>query len=454
MTRPMFSFRVTRLLALCVVLAPVQLAAAPGATGATEIPHHELTVSLNPVSRLLVVEDRIRVQRMPVIDLALAPEFTVEQILVDGSPAGESQQPARAERNRWRVALGPSTQVRTVVVRYRGRLEPLPAADHREVLGRLPPMADVRGSFLPGGSGWYPEIPAASFTYRVRLDLPGNQRGLVPGRLVNERVDGGRYRATFSFVHPAESIDLIAGPYQVAERFVQREGGEPLRLRTYFHPELGGLASEYLSDVARYVDLYSRWIGPYPFTEFSVVSSPLPTGFGMPTLTYLGVDVLRLPFIPETSLGHEILHNWWGNGVYVDFDRGNWSEALTAFMADYAYRERDDADGGRGARLELLRDIAAIPPGQDAPLRQFTSRRHGTSQIVGYHKGTLLFLMLRDLIGSAAFDAGTAAFLARTTVPEGELGGSAACVRAGLRPGPGSVLRPVALAPRSAALCG
>jgi hypothetical protein len=190
----------------------------------------------------------------------------------------------------------------------------------------------------------------------------------------------------------------------------QRAGSEPIRFRTYFHPEIVELSNEYLSAMGGYVDLYSRWIGPYPFTGFSVVSSPLPTGFGMPTFTYLGIRVLRLPFIPRISLGHEILHNWWGNGVYVDYASGNWSEGLTAFMADYTYKEQEGPDAARGARLELLRDIAAIPPGKDTPLRQFTSRSHGTSQIVGYHKGTFLFLMLRDLLGTSAFDAGLQRF--------------------------------------------
>ena len=113
---------------------------------------------------------------------------------------------------------------------------------------------------------------------------------------------------------------------------------------------------------------------------------------------------------PADLLGHEILHNWWGNGVYVDFRRGNWSEGLPAFMADYACREREGAGAAREARLGLLRDLAAVPPGQDTPLRQFTARSHGTSQIVGYHKATLLFVMLRDLIGTVAFDAGLQRF--------------------------------------------
>ena len=387
----------------CLVLIPRDARAAQGV-------HHDLAVRLDPASRELVVEDAIAVGSGAAIEFTLARRFTVEQVLVDGAPVPVAPQPAQAGRNRWRIPLGSSSHGRAVLVRYRGRLDPLPAADHREVLRGLPPMADLRGSFLPGGTGWYPELGAASFTYQVSLDLPAEQRGLVPGRLVGERIEDGRYRATFAFMRPAEAIELIAGPYQVEERILQREGADPLRVRTYLHAEIADLAKEYLSAVGGYVDLYSRWIGPYPFTEFSVVSSPLPTGFGMPTLTYLGVDILRLPFIRQTSLGHEILHNWWGNGVYVDFARGNWSEGLTAFMADYTYKEQEGADAAREVRLGLLRDLAAVPPGQDTPLRQFTARSHGTSQIVGYHKATLLFVMLRDLIGTAAFDAGLQRF--------------------------------------------
>jgi hypothetical protein len=177
-----------------------------------------------------------------------------------------------------------------------------------------------------------------------------------------------------------------------------------LRLRTYFHPEIAALADDYLNSISAYLDLYKNTIDPYPYTGFSIVSSPLPTGFGMPTLTYLGINVLRLPFIRTTSLGHEILHNWWGNGVYIDLTRGNWAEGLTTFMADYAYKEQEGPDDARAMRLQWLRDFAAIPPGQDQPLSRFTSRSHNTSEIVGYHKSAYIFLMLRDWIGKQAFD--------------------------------------------------
>jgi aminopeptidase N len=394
---------VLALLCVWIVLAPREARATPGI-------HHDLAVRLDPASRELIAEDAITVQGGGIVEFTLARRFSVERVLVDGAPVAVFPQPAQAQRNRWRIPVGSSLHARMVVVRYRGLLEPLPPADHREVLRGLPPMADPRGSFLPGGTGWYPEIGTTPFSYRVSLDLPADQRGLVPGRLVNERSEGDRYQAAFTFAHPAEAIDLIAGPYQVREQIIRREDGDPLRFRTYFHPDLADLADDYLSALGGYVNLYSRWIGPYPYTEFSIVSSPLPTGFGMPTLTYLGADVLRLPFIRQSSLGHEILHNWWGNGVYVDFGHGNWSEGLTAFMADYAYKEREGAEAAREARLGFLRDIAAVPTGQDTPLRRFTARSHGTSQIVGYHKGAFLFIMLRDLLGETAFDAGLRSF--------------------------------------------
>ncbi len=199
----------------------------------------------------------------------------------------------------------------------------------------------------------------------------------MPGRLIEERLAQGRYRARFEFHHPAEGIALMAGPYRIEERRVRTAAGGEVRLRTYFHPEIADLASGYLDSVAAYLDLYSRRIGAYPFSEFSVVSSPTPTGFGLPTLTYLGIDVLRLPFIRATSLGHEVLHNWWGNGVYPDYARGNWSEGLTTFMADYAYRERESPQAAAAMRLAWLRDYAAMPPDEDTPW--ITSPRAATA---------------------------------------------------------------------------
>lgn len=306
---------------------------------------------------------------------------------------------AAVEPRQLAFASSPQAQIRKVT--YRIPLAAPAALDHREVLADRTPMADERGSFIPAASLWYPALRDGLFTYRVTLATPPNQRALVPGKLLRETLDAKAYTATFAFDAPAQSIDLIAGPYVIEERML--DTASPIRLRTYFHAEIKQLAADYMDASVKFIERYARDIGPYPFTEFSIVSSPTPTGFGMPTLTYLGIDVLRLPFIRHTSLGHEVLHNWWGNGVYVQSEAGNWCEGLTAFMADYAYREQEGEGPARATRLAWLRDLSALPDDHTNALRDFRARIHGASQIVGYSKAAMVFQMLREHIGPEAF---------------------------------------------------
>ncbi|MFN7087372.1 MAG: M1 family metallopeptidase [Burkholderiales bacterium] len=387
---------------LCMLAASLAAAAAP------RIAHLDLEVALDPAARRFHA----------VAELAAAGEFhfalhaalEVSAASADGKPVAAVPLHRDGDLRKWRLAAAPGTRLR---IEYSGTLPALDRAlDHRRVLGSMPPMAAAEGSFLHSGSGWYPR-PADFFSYRVKLALPADQRGLVAGRLAAEalpRDAGGRYAATFEFEQPADGIDLMAGPYIVREKLVPRRGAEPLRLRTYFYRDFDALAEDYLEDSRRYIELYSERIGDYPFDSFSVVASPLPTGFGMPTLTYIGAEVLKLPFIRATSLGHEVLHNWWGNGVYADYTTGNWSEGLTTFMADYFYKERDSAAAAREMRLGWLRDFAAVPAGSHQPLATFRSRSHGAAAAVGYGKAAMVFFMLRDAIGDDAFYRGLRRF--------------------------------------------
>ena len=70
---------------------------------------------------------------------------------------------------------------------------------------------------------------------------------------------------------------------------------------------------------AQYLEMYRQLIGPYPFAKFALVENFWETGYGMPSFTLLGPQVIRFPFILHSSYPHEILHNWWGNSVFVDW---------------------------------------------------------------------------------------------------------------------------------------
>jgi hypothetical protein len=388
------------------IVAAAAIAAAAGAAAAGPA-RLDVAVTLDPDRRELRARGTLIVDGNAT-EIALAEQLDATAIAVDGRRA-DTGGAVRDGRRVWRLPA--AARERRVEIEWRGTLDALDASQsHRDTLRQARPVADPRGSFLPASTLWHPTLAQGFASYRVAIDLPAGQKGVAPGRLLEETESGGRYRARFEFAHPSDGIDLMAGPYRVVQRDVRTPAGRAVRLRTYFHPQIADLADGYLDSVKGYIDLYDGSIGAYPFGEFSVVSSPTPTGFGMPTLTYLGVDVLRLPFIRATSLGHEVLHNWWGNGVFPEYARGNWSEGLTTFMADYAYKEREGEDAARAMRLEWLRDFASLPPGEDRPLAGFTARYHGASQIVGYHKAAMVFLMLRDWIGVEAFEAGVRRF--------------------------------------------
>ncbi len=373
---------------------------------------YRIAVALDPDTRQLDGKAEIRMSTGQGFDLLLSDAFAVERIELDETTL-RLQADREGRLQRWRIPPGEPDRV--LSVSWQGRLAERPAGmQHAQTLGWRDATASPDGSYLPASSFWYPVVAIdrtlPEVRYNARITLPAGQHAIMAGRLVEETEADQSIVAHYRFDQPAQGIDLITGPYQVEQDTYPSVDGRPITLRTLFHAEIAALSADYLASVGEYLALYETWIGPYPYDSFSVVSSPTPTGLGLPTMTYLGTRVLALPFIRATSLGHEVLHNWWGNGVFPDYARGNWSEGLTTFMADYHYAERSGEAQAREMRLGWLRELSAIAEGEDRPLASFTSRHHGVSQAVGYNKAAMLFLMLRDRIGEAAFDRGVRRF--------------------------------------------
>jgi hypothetical protein len=336
---------------------------------------------LDPETGTFTGTDRISPSAASRETFTLGDGMLVDRLLVDGKPIA-----VRADAGRWRI---PATQDgMRIEVEYHGQVE-----------------ADEKTLALIAGTGWYPMFGDESVTYELTVFLPKGVLAISPGTIVSEEETKTGYRARFRSEAPGEGISLFIGPYEMKERMHGR-----LRLRTYLHPELADLADLYLTKTAGYLDLYEKQIGTYPYSAFCVVSAVTQVGLGFPGLTYMGTQVLRLPFIPDTSLGHEVLHSWWGNGVFIDGSQGNWAEGLTTFMADYAYAERQGEKEALEMRLRWLRQYAELPPEDDRPLTSFRSRQHTASQTVGYHKAAMVFLMLREKIGHDVFAEGIRRF--------------------------------------------
>ena len=371
-----------------VALALLSLIAALAPAWAQDS-HYAIRLSLDPATRVMQAQMRVTLPASAAPQFGLGRGFTLQALTIDGQAMDVMAQS-------WPLPSG-----RPVEIAYRATL---PALDAARASRSLTPFADPEGSFLPL-VGWHPGLAAGAFTYDVTVDVPVGQRAVVPGRLVAERETDGRSVARFVFDKPARELTVFVGPYVVGETM---HGA--LRLRTYFPKEQAELGERYRRQVARYIDAFSAAIGPYPHSEFHVVASPLPVGLGFSTLTYVSRQILHLPFMQERSLAHEVLHAWWGLAVAVDYERGNWSEALTTFMADYALAEAAGDAPAHEMRRRWLSDFAVLPAAQDQRITTFVSRGHAASQVIGYNKAAMLFLMLRDEIGAPAFDAGIRRF--------------------------------------------
>ena len=183
---------------------------------------------------------------------------------------------------------------------------------------------------------------------------------------------------------------------------VEREQFRDIEISAYFFPEDLHLARTYIERAAKYLDMYEKSLGPYAYRRFAMAENFLPTGLSMPTFTLLGQEVLRLPFIPEISLGHEILHQWFGNLVYIDFDRGNWAEGLTTYLADHFYEEQKG--NGWAYRKRALLDYQSYVHGKnEMSLRDFQGRTDPASKAIGYGKALMVFHMLKNWVGDQVF---------------------------------------------------
>ncbi|MDH4100976.1 MAG: M1 family aminopeptidase [Nitrospirota bacterium] len=414
-------FRVTRVfLPILAAIAVYVLSAAPGEAIPRKVPpativSHTLDIDFNLSEHLMKVKNvaLFRPEGRKEITFSLNSRAVVEKITVGGKEAfwdyekdkGESVEGSGKETSRtlrvWLPDKWPSdiVQVEMVYSLTLYDVPKVPAFSREFIADESAGIIGEEGIFLSAEGRWYPDTPGSMPTWRITANTPAGYEVMAAGERIQREVQGNRLVTTWDFPYPSPDFHLVAGKYEITE---DRLG--PIKIYTYFYPEERGLAADYIKAVKEYLELYQNLLGRYPFTKFAVVENFYPTGYGMPSYTLLGRDVIKLPFIISTSLGHEIAHNWWGNSVYVDYDRGNWSEGLTTYTADYLYKERKSAADALDYRRQICVDYSNyVTGGQDFPLTEFRGRTTPATRAVGYGKTAMTFHMLRKLMGDVKF---------------------------------------------------
>ncbi|MCB2148805.1 MAG: M1 family peptidase [Deltaproteobacteria bacterium] len=390
-----------RLALICLLVLPGGhgIAGAPTAMGSSA--HHDLSISLFPERSELEGRDRIRIERPESgsVEFSLSPRARIQSVRIDGREHPYTFARGRLTLNRERNESTPNGNLDLhYTCRFDDPAPVRPVNTDNPGFGVSGTISAV-GTFILSGAGWYPQMTDAHESFNLYVDGPADTVAVTAGRLLGIEHQENRTLSRWRIDNPLEGLSLSAGPYVVEQQTLNG-----MTAATYLFSENQQLAPRYLEASLRYLKRYSDLFGAYPFDSFAVVENFFPTGYGFPAYTLMGSDVLRLPFIPETSLPHEIVHNWWGNGVLVDFASGNWCEGLTSYTADYLNREQASPDAATDYRRQALRNYASlVSPATDFSLSRFQSRTDPATKAVGYDKSAMVFHMLRKEVGDAAF---------------------------------------------------
>lgn len=401
-------------LLLCLGLPPASAQnLAPTVVPAMPV-HHSLKVTVDPDNHHINVEDTINLPAVPAnnrLSFFLNSNLTITSNtgslqrrsavaagVVTGINAGGE---AGAATTTYDMRL-PRRNADQIVLQYEGEIFDVAeqtGAEYAQSFAETSGVIGSEGVYLNRASAWIPDLGDGLLTFDIQVEF-ANTSGQWTAISQGDRAGVNGWRTQ----QPMEEVYLIAAPFTEYSQQV-----EDVEVLAYLRQPDPNLAARYMDATARYLALYEPLLGDYPYSKFALVENFWETGYGMPSFTLLGPQVIRFPFILESSYPHEILHNWWGNGVYPDYGSGNWSEGLTAYLADHLFREVDG--GGPDYRKEMLaRYKNYVADSTDFPLAEFTSRNSAASQAVGYGKSLMLWHMLRIELGDELFLAGLRQF--------------------------------------------
>jgi aminopeptidase N len=377
--------------------------------------HHELHVNLKPAENYISVEDRISFPDSTAsgaIYFLLHGNLKMDSSVSGVSLAGDSLHadlfgisaedfvpPERIPYRLYRINLS-ENKAEQIVLKYSGKIDhPIEqrSAEYARGFSETPGLITDQGVYLAGSTFWVPWFNDKLVTFDMNVGLPDDWDAVSQGKRAEHKVGTENGMVRWESPDPVDEIYLVAARFTLYERRTS-----DIQIMAYLRTPDPSLADKYLDATGQYLEMYNKLIGSYPYTKFALVENFWETGYGMPSFTLLGEKIIRFPFIITSSYPHELLHNWWGNGVFVDYNRGNWCEGLTAYMADHLIKEQHgEGVEYRRSALQAYRDY--VNQGNEIPLSQFHSRHDAATSAVGYDKSLMLFHMLRRDVGDDLF---------------------------------------------------
>ncbi len=309
-----------------------------------------------------------------------------------------------------RVDLGqivPANQPLTLRFRWSGALvspEGGPLATRRLA------YVGLEGSYLMYASRWFPfhDYAADRATSDITLVVPaGLQVAGTSDDPVVAQPSAKDGATRFRFVHrqPVLIGNFAAGQYINRNlRFGNYE------IQVYAKPGSEGRINAYAEKMGHVVEFYTKQYGQPLVSNRLVVAQVDDDSLD----TYSGPGIMFLASrlfdssrpMPEEKLEREVAYQWWGQTVGLkSFDDAWLSQGLAEWSA-FAFRE-SNLSGGALEAAQREQQERALTFEQTASIARAPSALDDQSaayQSIVFHKGAMVFRMLRETMGKEKFD--------------------------------------------------
>ena len=388
--------------------------------------YHQISVAINPANHSIEATDKITIpasqvkedltfllmNKLTVVSQTTGVSVKLIENEVKAKDLGMDQEDfdvtSKISQNKYAVTFKNKVESDAVfTLKFSGNIHfPIKQMSEEYARGfsQTPGIIDEQGVYLGGSTYWIPWFNDNYITFELTTTLPAEWDVVSQGNRTLHELKDGRRNTCWDSPEPMEEIYLIAAKFN---EYIYNVGA--VDVMAFLRSPDENLANKYLETTAQYLEMYRKLIGPYPFTKFALVENFWETGYGMPSFTLLGQKIIRFPFILHSSYPHELLHNWWGNSAYVDFETGNWCEGITVYMADHLIKEQR-GQGAEYRRSTLQGYTDYVNPSNDFPLTKFRSRHNASSSSIGYGKCMMTWNMLREEIGDDLFIKGFQTF--------------------------------------------